>query len=104
VKPFIFGDAIRPRITVDGLRSLLADLRKAGKAIPKAIILSEYDRRELNQDMLAGSVTPVAKEDQTPEHDGKAIAVIEGVPVFSHRDVSKGKARLIYPPQETKNA
>lgn len=90
------GDAFRPHLTVDGIRSLLADLRAAKKPIPKAILVSEYDRRDLNQDLLGGSVSPVAKEDQRPEHDGEAIGVIEGVVVRSHPDVARGKARLVY--------
>lgn len=98
ILPGEVGSAIEPRLTVDGLRDLLQDWRKAGKRLPIAILVSEYDRRDLNQDLLAGSVQEVAKEDQRPEHDGDAIGFIEGVMVRSHPDVSRGKARLLYPP------
>lgn len=64
--------------------------------MPSAILVSEHDRRDLNQDLLGGSVEPVAKADQRPEHDGQAIGVIEGVVVMSHPDIARGKARLIY--------
>jgi hypothetical protein len=87
---------MRLRLTVDGLRSLLADLRAAKRPLPRAILVSEYDRRDLNQDLLAGSVMPVAKQDQAPEHDGQAIGVVEGVIIASHPHVTRGSARLLY--------
>jgi 3-hydroxy-3-methylglutaryl CoA synthase len=90
------GDALQPRLTVDGIRTMLEDLRRAGKRMPSGILVSEYDRRELNQDLFGASVEPVAKADQRPEHDGEAIGVI-GVPVTSHPDVRRGTCRLIYP-------
>lgn len=93
----LVGDALRPRLTVDGLRQFLADWRKAGRPNPQAILVSEHDRRDLNQDLLAGSVIDVAKPDQSPQHDHDAIGVIEGVPIFSHRDVGRGQARLLLP-------
>lgn len=64
--------------------------------MPFAILVSEYDRRDINQDLLAGSVEPVAKEDHRPEHDGEAIGIIEGVAIRAHRDVPRGKARLVF--------
>jgi len=92
------GSQIEPRLTVEGLRNLLQDWRKAGHRIPNFILVSEYDRRDLNQDLLAGSAHEVAKQDQRPDHDGEAIGMIEGVMVRSHPDVPRGKARFIYPP------
>lgn len=91
----MIGELIRPHLTVDGLRSLIADLAKTGSA-PRAILVSEYDRRELNQDLLAGSIAPVAKDDRRPAHDGQAVGVIDGVIVASHPDVARGKARLVF--------
>lgn len=76
---------------------MLQAMRDAGQELPKAILVSEYDRRDLNQDLLAGSATEVLPEDQRPEHDGAAIGVIEGVIIKSHPEVPRGKARLIYP-------
>lgn len=94
------GEVLEPSLTVDGLRNLILDLRTAGRPLPQAILVSEYDRRELNQDLMGGSVDPVAKADQRPEHDGIAIAVIEGITIFSHPEVRRGKARLLYGPRE----
>lgn len=83
------------RLTVDGLRDMIGDLRKTGY-VPTAILLNEHDRRDMNQDLMSCSVSDVSKQDQTPDHDGKAIGVIEGVMILSHREVSRGKARLVY--------
>lgn len=94
------GDAFEPRLTVDGIRNLLLDMRTAGQPMPQAILVSEYDRRELNQDLMGGATETVAKEDQRPEHDGHAIAVIEGVLITSHPDVGRGKAALLFGPHQ----
>lgn len=90
------GDLIRPALTVDGLRNLLQDRRTAGQPMPRAIVVSERDRRDLNQDLLGGSVQPVARDDQRPEHDGHAIGIIEGVLILSAPEIGKGKARLVF--------
>jgi hypothetical protein len=92
------GEALEPRLTVDGLRNLLLDLRTAGKPLPRAILVSEYDRRELNQDLMAGSTVNVSKHDQREDADGAAIGVVEGVIIKAHPHVERGKARLIYGP------
>lgn len=91
------GDLVRPRLTVDGLRNLLADLRTAGRPLPQSIIVSESDRRDLNQDLLGGAANEVAREDQRPEHDGQAVGIVEGVVILSHPDLRRGQARLVYP-------
>jgi hypothetical protein len=91
----VISEQLESRLTVDGLRELIADLRLSGE-LPAAILVSEYDRREINQDLLAGSAIEVAKADQRPEHDGDCIAIIEGILVRSHPDVPRGKARLVY--------
>ena len=92
----MIGDAFRPTLTLDGLRNLLQDMRTAGKPMPKGIMVSERERRDLNQEILGASRETVARDDQRPEHDGQAIGVIEGVWICSHPDVPNGKARLIY--------
>lgn len=89
---------MEPRLTLDGLRDMLQDMRRVGQRIPKIILVSEHERRDLNQDLLGASTQDVAKEDQRPEHDGDAIGFIEGVMVRSHPDVPRGKARFIYSP------
>lgn len=98
ILPGEVGSTVEPRLTVDGLRDMIRDLRLSGARVPTVVAVSEYDRRDLNQDVLAGSIQPVAKEDQSPEHDGDAIAIIEGVMIVSHPDIARGKARLVYSP------
>ena len=92
------GPQIGPALTLEGLRNMLQDMRRRGQRIPNIILVSEYERRDLNQDLLGASVGTVAKEDQRPEHDGEAVGFVEGVMVRSHPDVPRGKARFIYPP------
>jgi hypothetical protein len=98
ILPGEVGSQIEPRLTVEGLRDLLQDWRAAGKRLPLAILVSEHERRDLNQDLLAGSVHEVAKPDQRPEHDGECIGFVEGVMVAAHPDVPRGKARFVFPP------
>lgn len=100
ILPGEVGSQIEPRLTVEGLRDMIRDWRAAGRRIPNVILVSEYDRRDLNQDLLAGSATPVAKEDQRPEHDGQALGCIEGVWVSSSPHVPRGKCRFVYPPEK----
>lgn len=100
ILPGEVGSQIEPRLTVDGLRDLIRDWRDAGKRLPIAILVSEYDRRDLNQDLMAGSATEVAKPDQRPEHDGECIGCIEGVWVSASSHVPRGKARFVYPPEK----
>lgn len=94
----VFAEAIRPRLTCDALRDLLQDWRRAGKQMPIALLVSEYDRRDLNQDVMAGAKELDGDPDTLkPDHDRKAIAIIEGIPVRSHPDVAKGKMRMLFP-------
>lgn len=98
ILPGEVGSQFQPRLTAEGIRQLIRDLRDRKQRIPSYILVSEYDRRDLNQDVLSISSTPVSKADQRPEHDGEAIAILEGVMVRSHPDIPRGRARLIYPP------
>jgi hypothetical protein len=96
ILPGEVGAQIEPRLTVDGLRDLIQDWRTAGKKIPTYIVVSEYDRRDLNQDLCAGAKALEGDDVERPDHDGKAIGFIEGVMVRSHPDVPRGKARFVY--------
>lgn len=104
IMPGEVGEQFRPCLTLDGLRNLLQDIRKAGQRIPKIILVSEYERRDLNQELLGASTQDVAKQDQRPEHDGEAIGFIEGVMVRSHPDVPRGKARFLYGTEKVQRA
>lgn len=92
------GPQFEPSLSLEGIREMIRDLRKAGQRIPNYIIVSEHERRDINQELLAGSTEAVSKADQAPDHDGQAIGFVEGVMVRSHPDVPRGRARFIYPP------
>lgn len=97
IVPGFVGDQFEPHLTLDGLRNLIQDLRKSGNQVPTVILVSERERRDLNQELLAASTVEVSKADQAPDHDGAAVGVIEGVMVRSHPDVPNGKARFLFP-------
>jgi hypothetical protein len=96
ILPGEVGEQFRLCLTLDGLRNMLQDLRRSGQRIPKVILVSEYERRDLNQELFGASTAPVSKDDQKPEHDGRAVGIIEGVVIRSHPEVGRGKARLLY--------
>lgn len=96
ILPGEVGSQIEPRLTVEGLRNLIQDLRIAKQRIPTYIVVSEYDRRDLNQDLCAGAKSLDGDDVEKPEHDGKAIGFVEGVMVRSHPDVPRGKARFVF--------
>lgn len=89
----MIGNALHQRMTVDGLRDMIGDLRLAGD-VPTAILLNEYDRREMNQRLMAEAINTVARADGNA--DLQSIGVIEGIMIASHPDVPRGKARLVY--------
>lgn len=90
------GDKLDLRLTVDGLRDLIQDQVRAGHR-PKCIIISEIDRRDLNDDLMSESTATIDAADAADNH--KHIAIIEGVPVFSNPEVGRGKARIIHAQQ-----
>lgn len=92
------GAQLEPSLTFEGLRNVLGDMRRRGERMPSMVLLSEYDRRQVNQEILGASVEVVAKEDQREQHDHDAVGFIEGVMFRSHPDVARGKAHFIYPP------
>lgn len=97
ILPGEVGSQIEPSLTWEGLRNMLGDMRRLGQRMPAVIMVSEGERRDLNQEILGNSAQPVAKEDQSPDHDGQAIGFIDGVMVRSNPEVPKGKARFLYP-------
>lgn len=96
ILPGEVGAQIEPRLTVEGLRDLIQDLRRMKQRIPSYIVVSEYDRRDLNQDLCAGAKSLSGDDVESNEHDFKAVGFIEGVMVRSHPDVPRGRARFVY--------
>lgn len=80
-------------ISFDGLRQLIADLHAAGQK-PAAILVSPHEKRDLKQELMARSKqhSPDAEE---KDHDTHAIGFVGGIPIISHKDVPRGKARVI---------
>lgn len=87
---------MRLAISFDGLRHLIDDLHKRGLS-PAALMVSESDKRDLKQEIMAGS--KIHSEDAEREgHDLRAIGFIGGVPIVSHKSIDPGKARVILKP------
>lgn len=80
-------------ISFEGLRLLIADLRKQG-INPAAILVSEQEKRDLKQELMAGSKEH-SKDAEEADHDMRAIGFIQGIPIVSHKDVPRGQARII---------
>lgn len=82
-------------LTFDGVTNLIQDVKLMGRK-PYAIVLSEKDRRGLNQDTMGQSTTPVLLADQN--NDAMQIAFVEGVQVGWNRNVSDGKCIVLCKP------
>lgn len=89
-------------LTYDGVSNLIQDYVAKYGSKPKAIVLSYRDRRNLNQDTMDHSITPVARDDANK--DDMAIAFVQGVLVGWNRDVRDGHAVIIPKEQHTAQA
>lgn len=98
ILPGEIGQQIEPVLTVEMMKQLIADLTTQYGRKPTAIMVSEYDRREMNQTIMAGATQPVAKDDQRPQHDHDALGYVDGVAILAQPDVSRGKARPVFGP------
>ena len=76
-------------LTVDSVRELINDLRARGLSA-KMVMVSEYDKRELKQELMQMG-EPLAQSDED------VIGFIQGCMVISHRDVPRGTARILRP-------
>jgi hypothetical protein len=83
----------RLAITLDGLRQLIKDLHAQGIK-PAAILVSEHDKRDIKQEVKALSKQH-AKSSEAKDADKRELCLVSGVPVVSHRDCPRGKARVI---------
>lgn len=84
-------------LTFDGVANLIQDYVRRYGSKPHAIVLSYRDRRSLNCDTMAQSLTTVAMSDQNK--DDMQVAFVQGVMVGWNRNVADGKA-VIIPKQE----
>lgn len=83
----------RLAISFEGLRRLIADLHQQGVK-PAALLVSEHEKRDLKQEIMALSKQHSADAEDA-DHDLKAIAFVGGIPILSHKDVPQGSARVI---------
>ena len=74
-------------LTLDSVRELIADLRARGLPA-NMVMVSEYDKRELKQELMAMG-------ESLNESDEDVIGFIQGCMVISHRDVPRGTARVL---------
>lgn len=80
-------------ISFEGLRLLVADLHKQGIK-PAAILVSENEKRDLKQELMARSKQHT-KDAEEANHDLSTIGFIGGIPIMSHKNVPRGQARII---------
>lgn len=95
-RPAGVGAVLSLALTYEGLSSFIADLISQGRK-PMSVIVSEYDRRELNQQIMDTAIEPVAKHDQRPDGDRVSLGFVQGVMISASPLVARGQARLIYP-------
>lgn len=74
-------------LTIESVREMINDLRARGLPA-KLVMVSEYDKRELKQELMAMG-------ESLAESDEDVIGLIQGCMVISHRDVPRGTARIL---------
>jgi len=92
VKGLLPGEPFSVRMTYDGLRDMVQEQKTLGR-VPKILLVSEYDRNEITQELQAHSLTPVAKSDE--DKFNQTLGFMEGCMVLAHRDVPRGRIRVI---------
>lgn len=92
VKGLLPGEPFSVRMTYDSLTDMLREQRRLGRK-PGLILVSEYDRNEIIQEIQAQSKTPVPKADE--DKFNQTLGFIDGCLTLAHRDVPKGKIRVI---------
>lgn len=80
-------------ISFEGLRLLIADLHAQGIK-PAAILVSPHEKRDLKQELMARSKQH-SKDAEEADHDLRAIGFVGGIPIISHKAVSRGQARIM---------
>lgn len=86
------GEPFTVRFTYDSLTDMIREQRRLGRT-PKLLLVSEYDRNEIIQEIQAHSVSPVPKDDE--DKFNQTLGFIDGCLALAHRDVPKGKVRVI---------
>lgn len=92
VKGLLPGEPFTVRFTHDALRDMVREQKALGRE-PKLLIVSEYDRNEIIQELQAHSKEPVKRSDE--DKFNQTLGFIEGCMVLAHRDQDRGKVRVI---------
>lgn len=78
-------------LTLDGIRSLIRDLRAAGQ-VPAAILVSEFEKKDLKEELMSYAGATMADAEELRD---RSIAIVEGVVIASHKHVPRGKAWIV---------
>lgn len=92
VKGLLPGEPFSVLMTYDALRDMVQEQKTLGRE-PKILLVSEYDRNEITQELQAHSIEPVKKADE--DKFNQTLGFMEGCLVLAHRDVPKGRIRVI---------
>lgn len=92
VKGLLPGEPFSVRFTYDSLTDMLREQRQLGRE-PKLLLVSEYDRNEIIQEIQGHSTSPVPHDDE--DKFNQTLGFIDGCLALAHRDVPKGQVRVI---------
>lgn len=92
VKGLLPGEPFTVRFTYDSLTDMIREQRQIGRN-PQLLLVSEYDRNEIIQEIQGHSVTPVPRSDE--DKFNQTLGFIDGCLALAHRDVPKGQVRVI---------
>jgi len=92
VKGLLPGEPFSIRFTYDALRDMVQEQRGLGRN-PQLLVVSEYDRNEVVQELQAHSTSDVPKYDE--DKFNQTLGFVEGCMVLAHRDQPRGQIRVI---------
>ena len=88
----VFAD--RLGISWEGLRQLIADAKAQGIDVA-VLLVSEHDKIDLKEELIATAKAINMQPKDYSNNYKNQIAFLDGVIIASHKDVDRGKARLI---------
>ena len=81
-------------LTLEAVREFINDIRARGYST-HIVLVSEYDKRELKQELMEMG-------EPLNETDEDVIGFIQGCMILSHKDVSRGTARVVIPEEQVR--
>lgn len=73
---------------------MIGDLRAAGRR-PAVILLSPYDKNSIKEELIGTATEIYVPEDRKAPTLDEQLAFIEGIPVVSHPDCIRGRAKIV---------